>query len=382
VKKFPFSVLFMMAFSCRVGISAELPIEMKPEAPDYQASMTIEETYSKPPPTEVTVLHHAGWSKVERRRAGDVSTTYGNSNVLVYVSGPPGGRPEQISIERTNAASNHAYRVRSIRPTTEYATQAGEKCRYYEIMPGPEQERYGPGDLSCITADGIEIAERALFSAGKPMSVTSLTALIRRPVGREEVLPRAEWFQSRYWLGPMRQAHAVDNAKHPDFVMTLQGDSGQMMLWRRHFPWNYQSIRERDGSLSVTAWNEVEFRGLYFSASKGGVFQSLFITRPSKPVRTSGLFGRGTTPKATGQIETLLGETCRWFDMTPGMMDASHHQCMTPDDIALKISNGSWGLVSHFEAISLVRRPVADEELLPDIEILRPLNWGFEARGG
>ena len=41
-------------------------------------------------------------------------------------------------------------------------------------------------------------------------------------------------------------------------------------------------------------------------------------------------------PKDRGSSETVLGETCRWFDMMPGMMDAGRHACLTSDGIMLK----------------------------------------------
>lgn len=359
-----------------------VPTGVKP--PDYEAKMALTWDSRKPLTTERRVLFHEGWTQAFDRDQKSLSITHASpeADVVLRIYGPDEDRFEGMSIKRADVSSDY-FKIRRITATGRTETRAGETCEWYDVLRRPETETTGPGYLSCITADGIEVGEQVLYSSKKIMVETSLQALTRRPVTQREVAPKAKWFDVATWLGPMAAEEGKARSEHPDFVMTLQGDRGQLLIWKRRHPWNYQEMRELDGSRTIKLWDEGTKRGLYFSAAKGGSFQSLHAANPLDPTKPTGYFGYGMTPKAQDRRETVLGESCQWFDMTPGMMDASHHHCMTQDDIALKVANGSgWGHGSSFAAISLMRRLVTREEMLPPAEILEPRNWGFETVDG
>ncbi len=365
--------LFVMA-ACRAGLAAELPVNLSgAKLPDYEAILKIQDQYSKSGPRLQSILHKNGWSKTQQTGDFSPSTYFGDKDVQLNVFGPLNGEPDGMSIQKMDGPSRDYMRIRDSRPTDQYDLQAGEKCRFFTFRRRPRQEIGSLEYLSCVTADGIEIAERTLSSRSEPISTTSLVKLIRRPLKSDEVLPKDEWFQARYWLEPMPEMTAAEKRAHPDFVATLEASFGRIMLWRRHYPWNYQDIRGLNGRRTVKIWNELESRGLHFGAREGGQFEYLSVTKNGKSLLSFGSFGFGKVPEPMGKTDVVLGETCNWFNMAPGMFDMLHHECRTADDVVMKMIDER----SRFTAISVMKRPVAMEELLPEKAIFDPENWGI-----
>ncbi|MGV3549556.1 hypothetical protein [Rhizobium sp.] len=375
-----FAFLIGHAFSLTAN-ATEIPIIVPGGAavPDYEATMSMAYEHAKSTPTRRSVLFHDGLSRVHDVGVDSISITHADARngAMLRVYGQANGRLKGMSVENVKAPTYY-FNIRAVRPTGRTEVLAGETCSWHEVSRRPEREKFGPIYFSCITGDGIDIGERVMSSPDTLMAATTLTTLTRRPVKRTDVLPKAEWFEAAFWLTPDK-VYDRRGGEHPDFVMSLEGRDGQQMTWKRRYPWNHQDIRERDGSRVIKVWNEKTKQGIYFSAAKGGVFRSLTAANPVDPTKPSGYFGFGSTPKAMTERETVIGEDCQWFDMTPGMMDASQHQCMTKDDIALKILNGSgWGRGSAYEAIALMRRDVAIEEIMPPADIFDPGRWGFD----
>ena len=360
--------------ACQAGLAAELPVNLFGEkVPDYEAVLKIQDHYSKSGQRSQSILHKNGWSKTQWIGDFTPSTYFGNKDVQLNVFGPLNGAPDGMSIQRDSPSKDYN-RIQDIRPTDEHDLQAGEKCRFFAFRRGPKQEIINLDYRSCITADGIEIAERILSNRSEPISTTSLVKLVRRPIKSDEVLPKDAWFQARYWLEPMLETMAAEKGAHPDFVATLEASFGRIMLWRRHYPWNYQDIRELNGRRTVKVWNELESRGLRFVAREGGQFEYLSVTKKSKSLLSFGSFGFGNVPEPMGKTDVVLGETCNWFNMAPGISDMVHIECRTPDDVVMQVEDDR----SRFTAISVMRRPVSLEELLPEKAIFTPEEWGIE----
>jgi len=111
---------------------------------------------------------------------------------------------------------------------------------------------------------------------------------------------------------------------------------------------------------------------LRYSTDKSGAPKSLVFWR-SAPAEVA------TIPQAKAdRNDTVLGETCRWLDMTTGD-HGGLHVCLTEDGIALKET--SWTGTSHlveWTAIRLTRRPIAVDEIKPPADLLLPKTWGVE----
>jgi hypothetical protein len=93
---------------------------------------------------------------------------------------------------------------------------------------------------------------------------------------------------------------------------------------------------------------------------------------PASPINTF-------QPVPEDRYDTVLGERCRWFDMTPGMQDAGTSACLTDDGIMLKEVHFSRGARhSTWTATRFVRRPVAIGEVKPPAELLQPRTWDLD----
>jgi hypothetical protein len=83
-------------------------------------------------------------------------------------------------------------------------------------------------------------------------------------------------------------------------------------------------------------------------------------------------------PKPLGRRETVAGEACAWFDMMPGVADASLHQCKTADGLVLKeqrLVHG--GPQDPMVATQLRRGPVRLDDVLPLSEVMTRAKWGI-----
>jgi hypothetical protein len=87
--------------------------------------------------------------------------------------------------------------------------------------------------------------------------------------------------------------------------------------------------------------------------------------------------GPGAHAIAERQSETILGESCAWYNVTPGMADGGLHQCWTDDGIVLKEKRYSRGSRETLEAVRLERRPIRDEEVTPPPDILDRRHFGL-----
>jgi len=74
-------------------------------------------------------------------------------------------------------------------------------------------------------------------------------------------------------------------------------------------------------------------------------------------------FDEATGKASLGKSETILGETCEWFDLMPGVQDAGNRQCLTPDGLPLKLDISGMNLAFPYTATSFHRRPVDLSEM-------------------
>lgn len=79
-------------------------------------------------------------------------------------------------------------------PTDRYDTVLGERCRWFDMLPGVNDG----GTNACFTDDGIMLKEEH-FSRGARHSTWTATRFVRRPVAIDEVKPPAELLQPRTW---------------------------------------------------------------------------------------------------------------------------------------------------------------------------------------
>ena len=109
-----------------------------------------------------------------------------------------------------------------------------------------------------------------------------------------------------------------------------------------------------------------------FEIDANGQFTTLILSKLS-----AGAVRAMEKPRvALGKQETVLGEICTWFDLTPGLMDAGLAQCRTEDGLALKERRTSFGSAFDLVATRLERSPVALSDVSP-ADMLARSNWGL-----
>lgn len=374
---------YAVAFTCLAVLvtgtanADEVPFFANSNVPDYSAWMNVWRGHGRPQPYSRSVVHHNGLTHVEETNDGRSEIYYGNffGNVVLQAEKNAAGDFTSFRVN-TTATQGGYLDLRGSRLTVESDSQAGERCRWWEIVRQSLQDRQQSGPLwfSCLSGDGIEVATKVLFSDGTPMAKTQLVKLVRRPVADSEVNPPAILFDPGFWLKPFRQ-YSAKPATAADFEASMVGRNSEIKLLR-HYPWRSEEFRGKDGSSRFMVWNELENQGIRVYSSKG--HQHLDASRrPLNPKSPWDSFDH-TTGRVDLNKSESLEESCAWFDMMPNVADAGRRQCLTADGIPLRdVITSGWGGGETYEAVSIKRRSVDLKEMIAPLELLDPSKWGF-----
>ncbi|MGX9145651.1 hypothetical protein [Mesorhizobium sp. 128a] len=371
------SFMMGLVLASSMARAGDIPYSPSADVPDYVAIMTVQPSAGSTGVHTRIVTHHGGWVRVDEMQA----TTYGNpaNQISVTFGGDSQTGYSPVSISRETSTSYE--RIRGVIETGQTETHGGERCDVREILRrDPGTRNPGPQWLSCLTADGIEIATR-VFVNGSPFLQATLVKLERRPVSAEEVALPANLLDVAQWLHFDDQPAATAVEQPPDFAIQMQW-RGAVRVMRRHDPWIYDETSYPDGRRKLSIQNARTGQGLSFSAAKGGAFERLFLCRECRPGGLMSIVpGHGIVPESIGRTESILGEVCEWFDMAPRTFDINFSQCLTRDKIPLEIGiGGAWGAREEFVADEIQRRDLKTEEILPPSDVLKRSNWDIPDR--
>jgi hypothetical protein len=332
--------------------------------------MDVKWAYSKPG-SEV-ILHHGNWTRV---------AVAGSPNVTYYPADVGGsilvGARSLVILRGAESSASNEYAPRN---TGERQTHLGESCTVWEvsrtrISPLRSQDIIG---TSCVSDDGIEL----WWKRASPQSVSSgeATKIERRPIAPDDARPPSSAFALNW---PERDALPAIPPEKPDHEVVMeasppgQGATGTRAV-RRHGPWQF--TEEIDGKRhSIVILHDYRQFWLQYSTDESGAPKRLVFHRFAfTPDEQAKFLAASRQPASMNKTDTALGETCHWFDMTPGMQDAGSSACLTDDNIALKEASWSWGHGSGWTAIRLTRRPIAIDELKPPADVLSPKTWGVD----
>jgi len=354
--------------------AGDIPYAPSANVPDYVATMTVQPSGNSAGSHTRIVTHHDGWVRVDE--LGTV--IYGNPAKQITVSFLRDSNYSSVSVNRRTSTSYE--RIRAVTETGQTETHAGERCDVRDVVRrDPDKQVPKLQWLSCLTADGIEIATR-VFVNGSLFQSTAIVRLDRRPVSAEKVELPANLLEVAQWLHfdhpPPQAATAVK--RPPDFAMHMQWQ-GAVRALRRHDPWTYDETSYPDGRRTLNIRNDQTGQALSFGAAKGGAFERLSICEKCQLADSPAIhLGRNVIPESMGRMDSVLGEACDWFDMAPGTFDINLSQCLTQDKIPLKIgSGGAWGPREEFVADEVQRRELKPDEILPPSDVLNRSNWDF-----
>ncbi len=338
-----------------------------PLLPDYIAVMQALDRQGTTTAPTVTITHHAGLFLTESLRDGRASIGFGPDadNPVLRWSRRADGEIDALELRRDHNSATAA--AETPRPLGQRSTVAGQDCTWrettrklFEISPAREQ--------TCITDDGIAIETKLVGADDFPIYHNRLTSLERRPVSQAEIRPPAEILTPDFWLRPLRKYDA--NPSLADFEITLESPGQVVIKLLRHYPWLYREQRYDRDIITVMIWNELEDQGIFYKQVDDTRY--LKASRTSEKSPSPMKFDFTSEKVALGKSDTVLGETCEWFDLLPDVSDASKKRCLTRDGLVLKEESGN-----IYTATSIYRRPVALSEMRLPPDAFSAGEWGL-----
>jgi hypothetical protein len=369
------SILLSPAISCAVigSAAADAPFAPVANVPDYVVTMV-----ERPREISRRVSHHGDWTRVDRMEGSNLfSTKYFSANGLaaihIYSLGSLG---VSVSFERGGERSPNA--DTEPRRTGERQTHLGESCTVWDVRrDNGGQASGGLSHMSCITDDGIELWNKSI-SRNSVISSAEATRVERRPVAPDDVRPPRALLMLDWWDRPTPAPIAQAIPDH-ETVMEHSSHAGHSIrTTRRHGSW--QSVEETVNAVrhSLHIAHDSGRMQLSYESDDSGAPKRLGMTK-FLPLPVGVELPTSMQPTDLARTETVLGESCRWFDMTPGMQDAGRSACLTNDGIVLKEERSSWGSIRWtWTAIRLTRRAISLDEIKPSPALLEPRLWGIE----
>lgn len=364
--------IFCLAATCAAAAhNPFVPPGVTP--PDY--AMTVRQSRAlriiKSDEHDTLITHHGDWTRV--------GASYYRGRGLLSVE----DFGSAVSFRR--GEYRLSYTDYDPRKTGEQQIHLDEICTVWSI----ERHLLSAGgavsysSLSCVTDDGIELWQRTVGNKGDVWSSREAIHLERRPVAENEVEPRRDLLRL-----DLSNTGAPEPAELnvPDYETRMEppkreaGSPSASRMTRRHGPWQLM-----DQTVGASRRIEIRYGSsalrLNYQSDESGAPKEIYIDRtsPPRPIDSaaSSDASKAFAPKALDKTEIVVGETCRWFDMTPGMADVNHAACLTSDGIVLKETIISRGRLETWTAVSLTRRPIAIDEIKPPAEILMPQTWGI-----
>jgi hypothetical protein len=358
--------------------SAVAPFAPVAGAPDYVLTLN-EHALHRKQDSPITVTHHGGWTRVDTIDSARRPTGYHarNSEIEISVSRDASGDIGYVLFRR---GKDRRWET-EIRNTGERRILVGETCTVWRetstrlLMPAPIDTMTR---TSCVTDDGIELSYEIDTKVGLLLAAEA-TRLDRRNVTADEVRPPWEVLTLSWWGG--REASTTAAPAAPEYEAVLRPPPGTadaddlVVTTRRHHPWTYEE--EVYGDTRRTLIVENRDTGLYvqFRSTDAARYETLEIFR-SRPALAS--VAPPLLEDKTRPADEILGETCVWFDLIAGAMDAGRSECRTLDGIRLKQLMFWRGGQRNLTATHLSRRPLSVGDVMPPAELLDPETWGAD----
>lgn len=364
--------------------AAEVPFAPTPNVPDYIAAYN-----NKPNSARIDgtlVMRHGDWI----RSNGEIDNTY-RSTTYVRIADPltitvqhelaDASRHTSLGIRRgIEGHRSHGWSYDSFK-TGEQDVVLGEPCELWDVartsVGGPGNTSYLIKRLSCVSHDGIQLRTKFVSERYGESSSAEAISIVRRPVDARDVQPPADLFDLKTWLADPDPA----SDRPGDATVTMENlhagahpRSLKSRIVRRHHPWTRAEDIYVGGQRHGTIANDSQRLTMNFEVNPDGQYTRLGLSKTPLVVVLN--IVRTMQPVELKEKETILGETCTWFDMWPGMMDASRHECRTSDGLVLKERRGSRGSSVEFIATRLDRGPMPLSEVSPAAMLARS-NWGL-----
>jgi hypothetical protein len=283
------------------------PFAPSVDAPDHVVTMVEREGYRQEEHSRI-VSSHGRWARVEARAGNRLARAYFRRDgaATVRVSG---GADEHHTVSILRGAEARPGVDRNPVNTHEQQSLLGESCTVWDVWRTRESAGYRLTRLSCVTDDGIELWYRIIDRRSAVVSSAEAIRIERRPVPAQEAEPPRDLTALEGWF-----PEPSPTSPQSDFetIMERTDLPQHRMTTRRHDGWTYVEKTFGEQRQLLTLSHPARGLTLRFQGDGTGAHRELIITKAPRPQPTGRFL-----PK-----ETVLGETCRWLDMTPGVMDA------------------------------------------------------------
>lgn len=350
-------------------------------AVDYEARYVDEPKNDQTLIQGHTILHHGGLFRRQSRQRDRTSFEYSRlgSTASLSITTGDDGLPRSM---RFASPFDTERRETRIEGRDKLAQFGKESCRWWSLR----QHRVDVADDGwpygeCYTGDGLLIAtRRGPYGKDATYFMELAKEIYRRPVTMSEILPAPVLLDPTIWIDYGRGSDQATRSL-PDYVVTYQDDKTTVER-KRHFPWLREKRTDPAGLRHVRAWSEIAPVGWSMrmgTENRPGVFYIADRKLGDWETRAFGSeFDLVTTPIKTSDRETILGETCIWYDMAPGIYDAGQRQCLTSDMVPLAIEHyGDVSGVTRMTALKVSREPVSFDEMKPPKEWFDLSYWGL-----
>jgi hypothetical protein len=355
-----------------VAAAAEILPELSSNAADHVVTLIEHPGYG----TEehlLTVMHHGNWTRVDRIDGEQLTTEYVGHGVATEVRVYRRSDRFQAVFTMPSTDNGPSWET-SARKTDERRTVLGEPCTVWNVKRErrPAPGRKGLEKRTCISDDGIELSYEWIGSLGNLLSSAQATHVERRPVDPDDVRPPRGLLALDWWD---QVGSAPTMLPIPDYETVMRPDSPAadesvlIRTTRHHDPWTYVEESKAGVLLNVTISHALNWTRVAFHDD--GEQKQLAITKSRQPSTLQ-------EPKDLNKSEIVLGESCRWFDLIPEIMDVGLCECRTKDHIALKHEERTRGRHYRSAAVRIARRAIDPSEVRPPAPILDPLFWGLD----
>lgn len=337
----------------------------KSRGPDYELHMASYRGEALN--TQLKIRRHGDWVRVERNdtEGQRVQRIHAPTGVIVERTDLPAAGISAMSIRAPERIPSPGFDYTS-RKTGKKWKAAGQRCDIWEVYRAVDQGYTTVTRLGCVTRDGIEVAR---WSNGRTGALLGdrMTGYYfwRGKMDQGDIRPPTPALDLSAWLVAKPAAATATD----DYEVVLKGDGARDGL----------TIRRQGGATFTETVNADGSRDM-FSDRGDGVTVSARVGPTGAP--ESYTARRGPPPKTSPAVrlalpaQTVLGQTCDWFNAMPDIADEGRYECRTSDGVVLAVRRSGASGEETLTATSLSRRPLAAADLLPPTWLLDLTRWG------
>lgn len=254
--------------------------------------------------------------------------------------------------------------------TGETGMGLGETCAIWNMVTTTRNSSSPPErQQHCITSDGITLwTRRQDRASGQFVQGMTAVSLERRQVAADFVRPPSELFNWGYWMRIAGDTNPTSAAS--DYEVRLEADDKldarvTRRIIRRHRQWTYTENTFANGGRGFDIRNDKLSLSYGTGIQDSSRLLQIAVAREADIARMAAVAPAYAPVPLSHPTQRVVGQRCRWFNMSPGLHDAFTNWCRTEDGIPLWINEGGWGSVASFKATRMSRRRLFDSDIAP-----------------